>query len=214
MTVANLSHLPMQCPPSGDCGSCSDISERIDPRQGAHCNSAGADYDSIWYDCSAAASQKGRCYEEPVRFSGGMSHEECEEYYRLLESEERIRSARSKRSRIYKRLRADSRARRSRRRPRGAGAAGGDEDSYCAFSLCTASTGSSSLSSSSDISSMSIDSLSSTKSSSSIRFKESVTVCPMPSIADYSTELCRDLWFPREQASRNLRLAQLAEGCI
>lgn len=157
-----------------------------------------ADVDFDFHDLYLPADTTA--HQTPIRFSGGMTHAQCEEYYRALELEETRRTSKRRRRQIF----FNRRNSKSRKEVE----FNATEEAQLVDAIAiTAPSGkamrrdsSSSVASTVSTSSCSSSSLSSEDSAASrISFHENVTVYPVRSIEDFPDDVWEATWKPRAE---------------
>ena len=163
--------------------------------------------------------------EQPIVFSGGMSYDQCNEYYRVLELEEARRSTSMRRRHRFFLGRSGSRSSKAAKTAFEFDLSASDAsstqnedtqlvDSIAVSAPCSkairrgsdASTASTASTSSS--SSLSSSASSSSTSSSRITFDDTVTVFKVPSIEDFPDDVWQATWKSRQEVRAHKKLSK------
>lgn len=157
--------------------------------------------------------------EQPIVFSGGMSYDQCNEYYRVLELEEARRTNKRRRHRFFL-GRSGSRNSKAAKTAFEFDLSASEQadtqlvDSIAVSAPCSkairrgsdASTASTASTSSS--SSLSSNASSSSASSSRITFDDTVTVFKVPSIEDVPDDVWQATWKSRQEVRAHKKLSK------
>jgi hypothetical protein len=159
--------------------------------------------------------------EQPIIFSGGMSYDQCNEYYRALELEEARRTSKRRRQRFFL-GRSGSRTSKAAKTTTTAfdfdlsasdALAAQNEDTQLVHSIAISAPSSKAIRRASDASTASTASASSSSSLSSvscsrITFDDTVTVFKVPSISDVPEDVWQATWKSRQEVRAHKKLCK------